>query len=218
MNDLFPILAVETSGELCSIALLLDGKRHIELNYSDKHIHSQKLMGMIDSVINSSPIELNDLKSIAVSMGPGSFTGLRIGLSAAKGIAFGLNLPIIPVPTFNALAHHAGNYIQEGIKFTIAVSANMEEIYFSRFIRREERAEVLEELKLIEKKDLHALLGKDEIVLGDWGVGKAANTVSAPGAKSIGEWAYLYGKDLLTFEYDYLEPNYFKKFIVKAGR
>ena len=98
MNELFPILAVETSGELCSVALLLDEKNFIELNYLQKQIHSQKLIGMIDTVLETAATELRGVKSIAVSMGPGSFTGLRIGLSAVKGIAFGANLPIIPIP------------------------------------------------------------------------------------------------------------------------
>lgn len=218
MNELFPILAVETSGELCSVALLPDEKNFIELNYSQKHIHSQKLIGMIETVLETAATELHGVKSIAVSMGPGSFTGLRIGLSAVKGIAFGANLPIIPVPTFDAFAFHIGKYLPERTNFAIAVSANIEELYFARFIKKQNEIEVLDELKLIGKKDLENILDSGEVVYGNVGGSGRVNPVIAPTAKSIGEWAYLYGKDLLTFDRDYIEPNYFKKFIVKVRR
>lgn len=218
MNELFPILAIETSGELCSVALIIDEKKFIELNYLDKQIHSQKLIGMIDSVLNSADYDLASVKSIAVSMGPGSFTGLRIGLSVVKGIAFGINLPIIPVPTFDAFAFHVGKYILDGTKFVITVSANIEELYFARFIKLQNKIEVVEELKLVEKKNIESILEKGELVYGEISGFKNSNTVIAPSAKSIGEWAYLYGKDLLTFDPDYMEPNYFKKFIVRAIR
>ncbi|MFA7422004.1 MAG: tRNA (adenosine(37)-N6)-threonylcarbamoyltransferase complex dimerization subunit type 1 TsaB, partial [Melioribacteraceae bacterium] len=104
MNNLFPILAVETTGEMCSVAIHLDQKNFIELNYLEKHIHSQKLINMVDSVLSQADVKLENIKAIAVSMGPGSFTGLRIGLAAVKGLAFGSSLGIIPVPTFDAYA------------------------------------------------------------------------------------------------------------------
>lgn len=218
MAELFPILAVETSGALCSVALCLDGKNFVELNYLQKHIHSQKLIDMIDTVLKTSAVELNQIKSIAVSMGPGSFTGLRIGLSAAKGIAFGAALPIIPVPTFDAFAHQIAEYLPDQSRFAIAVGANIEESYFARYIKKENKVETLEELKLIKKNNLENLVKPDEKVYGNIGNSTALNMVNSPTAKAIGEWAYLYGQDLLTFDQDYLEPNYFKKFIVRAKR
>ncbi|MHB8905073.1 MAG: tRNA (adenosine(37)-N6)-threonylcarbamoyltransferase complex dimerization subunit type 1 TsaB [Melioribacteraceae bacterium] len=218
MAELFPILAVETSGTLCSVALCFDEKNFIELNYLQKHIHSQKLIGMIDTVLKTSDVELNQIRSIAVSMGPGSFTGLRIGLSAAKGIAFGAALPIIPVPTFDAFAHQIAEYLPDQSRFAIAVGANIEESYFASYVKKENKVETLEELKLIEKNNLENLVGPDEQVYGNIGRHAELNMVNSPTAKAIGEWAYLYGQDLLTFDYDYLEPNYFKKFIVRAKR
>ncbi|MCX6168278.1 MAG: tRNA (adenosine(37)-N6)-threonylcarbamoyltransferase complex dimerization subunit type 1 TsaB [Ignavibacteriales bacterium] len=218
MNELFPILALETSGTLCSVALYLDINKFIELNYLEKHVHSQKLIGMIDTVLKISDIELNKIKSIAVSMGPGSFTGLRIGLSAAKGIAFGAALPIIPVPTFDAFAHQIAEYLPDQSRFAIAVGANIEEAYFARYFKKGIKVEILEELKLIEKINLENLVASDEMVYGNFGKSTKLNVPDGPTAKAIGEWAYLYGQDLLTFDQDYLEPNYFKKFIVRAKK
>lgn len=218
MSDLFPILAVETSGELCSVGLLPDAKNYVELNYLQKHIHSQKLIGMIDTVLETGSVKLQSVKSIAVSMGPGSFTGLRIGLSAVKGIAFGANIPLVPVPTFDAFAFQIGRYLPEGSNFSIAVSANIEEFYFAKYLKKQNGFEILNELKLIEKKDFENNLVNGELVYGNVGGTGGANPINGPTAKSIGEWAYLYGKDLLTFNHDYLEPNYFKKFIVKVRK
>ena len=216
MNNKFPILAVETSGDNCSVALLFDDHNFVEMNYQQKHIHSQKLIEMIDTVLNNAQIELNRCKAIAVSMGPGSFTGLRIGLSTVKGLAFGANIPIIPVPTFDAYAFHISKYIKSGTKFVIAINANGDEFYFSKYIKRSKNVDVIDNLQLVNKNNLQSLICFDELVYGDSLIDNALNDMLGLTAVKIGKWAYLLGYDLLTSNYDYLEPNYFKKFIVKG--
>ena len=216
MNNKFPILAVETSGDNCSVALLFDDHNFVEMNYQQKHIHSQKLIEMIDTVLNNAQIELNRCKAIAVSMGPGSFTGLRIGLSTVKGLAFGANIPIIPVPTFDAYAFHISKYIKSGTKFVIAINANGDECYFSKYIKRSKNVDVIDNLQLVNKNNLQSLICSDELVYGDSLIDNALNDMLGLTAVKIGKWAYLLGYDLLTSNYDYLEPNYFKKFIVKG--
>jgi len=218
MHNLFPILAVETSGDNCSVALLFDDHNFVEMNYQQKHIHSQKLIEMIDTVLKNARIELNQCKAIAVSMGPGSFTGLRIGLSTVKGLAFGANIPILPVPTFDAYAFHISNYIKTGTKFVIAMNANGDEYYFSKYIKHNENVEVVDNLQLVEKNNLQSLISTDELVYGDSFIESTLKEVLGLTAVKIGRWAYLLGYDLLTSNYDYLEPNYFKKFIVKGKR
>ncbi len=129
------ILAIETSNELCSAALVFDQNNFDERNILLKHVHSEKLIPAIDELLNSNKISAKDLTSIAVSIGPGSFTGLRIGLTAAKAIAFASDLPIIPVPTFSALALEISDYIKDNTEFFIINNANIEECYFSKYIR-----------------------------------------------------------------------------------
>ncbi|MCX6174200.1 MAG: tRNA (adenosine(37)-N6)-threonylcarbamoyltransferase complex dimerization subunit type 1 TsaB [Ignavibacteriales bacterium] len=218
MHNLFPILAVETSGDNCSVALLFDDQNFVEMNYQQKHIHSQKLIEMIDTVLKNAQIELNLCKAIAISMGPGSFTGLRIGLSTVKGLAFGANIPIIPVPTFDAYAFHISKYIKTETKFVIAMNANVDEYYFSKYIKHDENVEVVDNLQLVEKNDLQSLISADESVYGDSFIESTLKEALGLTALKIGRWAYLLGYDLLTSNYDYLEPNYFKKFIVKGKR
>jgi len=216
MNDMFPILAVETSGELCSAAVMLDEKNFVELNYLQKHIHSEKLIDMIDTVLKTANIKLQECKAVAVSMGPGSFTGLRIGLSAVKGIAFGKNLPIIPISTFEAYAYHIAQYIPITTKFIIIRSASIDELYCAKFIKEENKVRVISPLRLVEKNNLEKIIEEGELLYGNVSSKNELKDAVGLTASAVGKWAYLFGNDLLTFNYDYLEPNYFKKFIVKV--
>jgi tRNA threonylcarbamoyladenosine biosynthesis protein TsaB len=216
MADLFPILAIETSGELCSVAVFPDNRNFVELNYLQKFIHSKKIIDMTDTVLKNAGLEADNLKSIAISMGPGSFTGLRIGLSAVKGIAFGNNLPVIPVPTFQAFALQVSDYLLDGSIFYIAIMANIDEVYFSKYSKCGSDVIIIEDLKLVGKSELKNLIGENESVFGNVQGESFSKDMNIRGATAIGKWAYLFGKDLLTFHYDYLEPNYFKNFIPKV--
>ncbi|MCL6100466.1 MAG: tRNA (adenosine(37)-N6)-threonylcarbamoyltransferase complex dimerization subunit type 1 TsaB [Bacteroidetes bacterium] len=218
MTSSLPILGIETSGELCSVALMIDEKSFVEFNYLQKHIHSEKLIEMVESVLWHSKVELSNVKEIAVSIGPGSFTGLRIGLSAAKGLALGSNLPIVPVSTFSAYALQLADYLTGDEKFGIISNASLDEVYFAEFKKKNQQVEVVTELKLIEKTSLASLTGQTGKIFGDVEIKNIIKTPFGVTASSIAKWAYLFGKDLVTFNYDYLEPNYFKKFIPKVAR
>ena len=216
MDEFFPILAVETSGDLCSVAVMLDENIFVELNHLQKHIHSAKIIGMIENVLVKAGLQVTELGVIAVSIGPGSFTGLRIGLSAAKGIAFGANLPIMPVPTDIAFAFQISEFLPVNSKFILVTNASTDDVYFSKFIKKEKELEVIEKLKLVEKTELKTFKKDDTRIYGNVEGENIIKLNYGVTASSIGRWAYLFGKDLLTFDYDYLEPNYFKKFAVKG--
>ena len=93
-------------------------------------------------------ITQDDLKMIAVSDGPGSFTGLRIGMSAAKGMADALSIPIIPVPTFEALALQISSFLDEN-EIVIANKINRDEVYFAKFQIKMNSFIFTEELKIL---------------------------------------------------------------------
>ena len=98
------ILAVETS-TLAGGAAVLDGERVLgEYTLNIKATHSERLMAAVDRLLQESGWDLADLEGIAVAIGPGSFTGLRIGVSAVKGLALALGIPVAAVPTLDALA------------------------------------------------------------------------------------------------------------------
>lgn len=100
------ILCIETATTNCSVALGIDGKMKAlkeenDLNYS----HSERLHILINDILEESSMSLSSLDAVAISKGPGSYTGLRIGVSAAKGLCFSLDIPLISVPTLTSLAY-----------------------------------------------------------------------------------------------------------------
>ena len=104
------ILNIETATTNCSVSLSKKGKTLIlKEDYDKNYSHAERLHVYIDAVLNEASISKNDINAIAVSKGPGSYTGLRIGVSAAKGLCFALSKPLISVPTLEALAHHDQN-------------------------------------------------------------------------------------------------------------
>lgn len=102
------ILAIDSSGLVASVAVVSDQELQAEFTINYKKTHSQTLLPMLDEVVKMIELDLKDIDAIAVSKGPGSFTGLRIGSSTAKGLGFALNKPIIEVPTVDGLAYNCG--------------------------------------------------------------------------------------------------------------
>ena len=99
------ILSVETSSTICSTAIIENGEILSCVEEFCPREHIEKLPGFVNKAFDKSNKTVNDIDAIAVSIGPGSFTGLRIGLGFSKGMAFSKGLPIIPVPTMLSLAY-----------------------------------------------------------------------------------------------------------------
>jgi len=99
-----PVLCLETSSGICSVAIGNDGRILSCHESEEKNAHSTQLTGLIDKALCEAGLVLTNLKAIAVSMGPGSYTGLRIGVAATKGFCYALDRPMIAVPTLKALA------------------------------------------------------------------------------------------------------------------
>ena len=107
------ILQLETATSVCAVALSIDGKTIAFKEETAQNIHASKLTLFISEVMEQAGIKFNDLDAIAVSKGPGSYTGLRIGVSTAKGLCFALDKPLIGINTLKMmatgfLAEHAG--------------------------------------------------------------------------------------------------------------
>jgi tRNA threonylcarbamoyladenosine biosynthesis protein TsaB len=103
------ILCIETATKLCSVALGRDGVLLAEQELaSDRLVHAEKINVFIDAVLREAGADMRMLGAVAVGIGPGSYTGLRIGLSAAKGLCYALGIPIIGVSTLETLVQSAG--------------------------------------------------------------------------------------------------------------
>mgnify|MGYP001061298842 CR=1 FL=1 len=114
------ILAIDTATQVSSVAVASVDKLAAELTMQAKLTHSETLMPHIKEVLRMANVRKENLEGIAVSIGPGSFTGLRIGLAAAKAMAYALNLPIVGVSTLKALAFH---YPVPGIRIVSLLDA-----------------------------------------------------------------------------------------------
>ncbi|WP_167957833.1 tRNA (adenosine(37)-N6)-threonylcarbamoyltransferase complex dimerization subunit type 1 TsaB [Anaerosporobacter faecicola] len=102
------ILAIDSSGLVASVAIISDKELIGEYTINYKKTHSQTLLPMLDAVVKMVELDLKEIDAIAVAKGPGSFTGLRIGSSTAKGLGLALNKPIIEIPTVDGLAYNIG--------------------------------------------------------------------------------------------------------------
>ena len=100
------ILAIDSSSVVATVAITDEEKIIAEYSVNHKKTHSQTLLPMIEEIVKMAEINIDELDAIAVSGGPGSFTGLRIGSATAKGIAFAIKKPIIHIPTIDGLAYN----------------------------------------------------------------------------------------------------------------
>jgi tRNA threonylcarbamoyladenosine biosynthesis protein TsaB len=126
------ILAIETATKVCSIALM-DGEEILgEASLNIPQVHVERLVVMINDLLGNLHLRYGDLDAVAVSNGPGSFTGLRIGLSVAKGIAFAEDRKLIAIPTLAAIAHRILGF-DDGKIIVPILHARAEEFYYASF-------------------------------------------------------------------------------------
>lgn len=135
------ILALDTATEACSVALSWQGQRY-ELYEEVPREHTKKILPMVEAILAEAGVSLAQLDAIAYGRGPGSFTGVRIGVAAAQGLAFGADLPLIGVSTLQAMAQRAIES-QEASHVVAAIDARMGEIYHGIF-RNEQNLAIIE--------------------------------------------------------------------------
>ncbi len=157
------ILVIDTSGPVCGTAVMDETKVYSEFTAQNKNTHSASLMPMIEAALNAAGTEMKDLDAVAAVTGPGSFTGVRIGVATAKGLAHGAGLPCIPVDALEALAASAGDY--DGIVCPIQ-DARAGQVYGAAF-RKEERLAGDAPMKLEEYLNTVGTLGERFLFIGD---------------------------------------------------
>ena len=102
------LLAVDTATEICGVALAVDGHVSAELILSSGETHTRCVMGAIQALLSVSGLAVSDIDLFAVTRGPGSFTGLRIGISTVKGLALASGAPMVGISSLDVIAHQAG--------------------------------------------------------------------------------------------------------------
>lgn len=212
------IIAIETATKNCSVALAKDGICLSILEIANQNYsHAEKLHDFIKQILDNANISFDQLDAIAVSKGPGSYTGLRIGVSAAKGLCFALNIPLIALDTLYILAHQITN----NNKLIIPViDARRLEIYcaiysFDYQLIRPVEAHILNQNSFIELENPLIFIGdcvdKCKEILT---ISNATFISSYPSAKEI---CYLSYQKFIQKDFEdiaYFEPFYLKDFIL----
>jgi tRNA threonylcarbamoyladenosine biosynthesis protein TsaB len=128
------LLAIETSANLCSVAVAQHGEI-IDIVVSEPRGHTRHLLPAIDRLLIDAGLTLRRLDAIAVTTGPGSFTGLRIGIGVAQGLTYGADLPAVPVSSLATLAQGAirsGQLVHDDVAVTV-LDARMDEVYWGLY-------------------------------------------------------------------------------------
>lgn len=159
------ILAIDAATEACSVALFLDGKVTSKFELAPQQ-HSQMLLPMVDQILAESGITLNELDAIAYGQGPGSFTGVRIGVAITQGLAFAADLPVIGISSMAAMAQQVLTQLEQqqiepqldnkdsATKVLVAIDARMSEVYFGLYQEVEGLAQLVETEGVCAPQDL----------------------------------------------------------------
>lgn len=220
------ILNLETATTNCSVSVS-NGKEIVVLkeNNAVNYSHSEQLHVFIKEALDEASLSFSDLDAIAVSKGPGSYTGLRIGVSAAKGLCFSLDIPLISIPTLESMAHQV--LVEEGEVVIPVLDARRMEVYSVVFDSngkeiRETRAEIIDESSFGEFTDF----GRVHIVGS--GAEKCKDTLQhnnfhfdttvIPSAKQMVGLAFQKFQNKDFEDVAYFEPYYLKDFVLQGKK
>ncbi len=125
------ILCIDTSVYACSVALCIDGKVESYISEKDKNKSAEVLNNFIEKVSQQARVSINELDAIGIVSGPGSYTGLRISSSTAKGLCYGLNIPLIAISTFEAMREAVDMHFKEEKfeQYVFAIDARREDVF-----------------------------------------------------------------------------------------
>ncbi|MEA2105034.1 MAG: tRNA (adenosine(37)-N6)-threonylcarbamoyltransferase complex dimerization subunit type 1 TsaB [Candidatus Cloacimonadota bacterium] len=154
------LLAFDTSTTYGTIAFASEGKIIAENVFSNQKTHSTKLLPAIKELLNDCDVSISKIDAIAVGIGPGSFTGLRIALSTAKGICYGQKIPLIPISTLTSLANNIAN---PAYQICSVLNAGREQFFTALF---SSSLDEIEKPQIVEKKNLFKDFQKKTILVG----------------------------------------------------
>lgn len=217
------LLNIETSTTNCSVALSKNGEVYLlKEDNSANYSHAERLHVYIDEVFKLAKIQPKDLSAIAVSQGPGSYTGLRIGVSAAKGLCFALGIPLIAIPTLEVLAHKVK--IKEGYIVPMLDARRMEvytAVYDHHYLSIESTS-----AKILEDYSLSEFLESNPVYFIGNATDKAKTVIKHSNAIFLTEYPSAQQMCSLSFnkfqnqdfkDLAYFEPYYLKDFIAIAS-
>jgi tRNA threonylcarbamoyladenosine biosynthesis protein TsaB len=218
------ILNIETATKNCSVALAKEGKTILCKEIAEEgYSHAERLHVFIEEIIKEAEITFQDISAIAVSQGPGSYTGLRIGVSAAKGLCFALDIPLIAVDTLQVLASQAK--VSNGLIISMLDARRME-VYSAIFTPNFEniravQAEIITENSFEKLQETlyfvgdcaekcKPVLSKENFIFLD--------EIKYPSAKEMSFLSFEKYKKNDTVDVAYFEPYYLKDFMMTVSK
>ncbi|MEO1033039.1 MAG: tRNA (adenosine(37)-N6)-threonylcarbamoyltransferase complex dimerization subunit type 1 TsaB [Bacteroidota bacterium] len=219
------VLNIETATTNCSVSLSKDGETLVlKEDNSPGYSHAELLHVFIKELFKSAQIESSEIDAVAVSKGPGSYTGLRIGVSSAKGLCYALDKPLISVSTLESLAHQVT--IEEGLIVPMLDARRME-VYSAVYTSNFEQSRAIK-AEILTSESFADLLHDDKVYFIGSGVDKTKGIIKHPNAvfiedklPSANEMAGLSEskyKKSDTEDVAYFEPYYLKDFIAVKSK
>ena len=218
------ILGIETSTKNCSVALFKDGIVIAEMeSITDSYTHAEQLTLFIQDVIDSANISLNKVEAVALSMGPGSYTGLRIGTSTAKGLCYALDIPLIAISTLKAMAFAIGKNENSAI-YCPMIDARRMEVFSALYDSNNKQVRGVQ-ADVVDENTYTEFLADETIFFGDGSLKcqeiinhKNAKFIEGinPSAKNLGILANTKFENKDFENVAYFEPYYLKDFV--AGK
>lgn len=175
------LLAIDTATQVSSAAVMANDRLAAELTMQAKLTHSETLLPHIEQVLRMANVRKEELDGIAVSIGPGSFTGLRIGLATAKAMAYALKLPIIGVPTLEALAYHYESV--PGVRLVALMDAQKGNAYVESYVWEQGELTVKSKVEIRPLKEIIAAcadIPEPVILMGDVVPRKVCGKIDLP--------------------------------------
>lgn len=220
------LILIETSTALCSTALVEDGQIIEYRESSTPHSHASMTAVFVDGMLASRGLKVSDCSAVCVSKGPGSYTGLRVGVSTAKGLCFGAGIPLLAVGTLETLVYQAidEGLVPEGCRYIIPmVDARRMEVYTAVFSSVGERLSPTE-AKVVDESSFEKEVSEGALFIGD-GAAKCAGLIPqatavqcCPKASSMLRPAIEAFNEKRLEDVAYFEPFYLKEFVATVGK
>jgi tRNA threonylcarbamoyladenosine biosynthesis protein TsaB len=218
------VLSIETSTSVCSVALHQDGKLLTTIEVHQEYSHASKLGILVNDARKVADIELKKINAVAISSGPGSYTGLRIGTSLAKGLCYALGVPLISVPTMQVMALMVSRICNEDVYLCPMIDARRMEVYCQIFDNSLAELEPVQAKVIDEKCFEHYLHSRPVLFFGN-GAAKCKPVITHKNAKflddvnplasRLGELAYSRFQDGKFEDVSDFAPLYLKEFLIK---
>ena len=210
------ILGIDTSSSSLSVAVMDDDLLKGEFTLNHKLTHSEQMMPLLDSLLSHLELKMSDIDLIGVSVGPGSFTGIRIGVAAANAMAMALDIPVVGISSLEAMAYTAG---ETAYTIVSTFDAQRDRFYFNAYRFEDSELKALEAEDVLEKEDLikklefydKVLLLGDAVFINEelpLNVKKAKRAVRYVRASSVCELAH---RDYLLGKTGFAVPVYLRK-------